>query len=451
MPFGTGWAWAASQAPTGAKTRVRLVFSHHREDAQGKQNEAGWPFLGYDCAGQRKELQGRLQRSCPGIEFLPATAYNAEDARKILEADKEVDGYLAYMLGGWATAGQTIAAAGRPVIYVGDLYGASGEFLVAVAEARAKGQRAVGVTSSRFNDVVDALRCFETIKKLQAARILVIGAPAGPTGKVIEATFGTKVISLDFSEINAAYAQADRARASELARGWIRKAQRVVEPTRAEIEKSAAMYLAMRSLLDRHQAQAITINCLGGFYGGHMEAYPCLGHCQLNNDGLVGACEADLQSTLTMLLMGFLVGRPGYISDPVIDTATNRVIYLHCVAPTKVFGPDGPANPYHLRSHAEDRKGVSMRSLLPLGHLTTSLQIAPVRREVLFHQAKTVANVDDPRSCRTKLAAEVKGDIQKLLTQWHIWGWHRVTFYGDHKLAVSQMTALLGFKLIEEA
>jgi hypothetical protein len=85
--------------------------------------------------------------------------------------------------------------------------------------------------------------------------------------------------------------------------------------------KSAAMYLAMRSLMDPHQAQVTTINCLGGFYSGHMEAYPCLGHFQLNNDGWVGACEADLQSTFTMRLMNSLVRRPGYISDPVIDTA----------------------------------------------------------------------------------------------------------------------------------
>ena len=451
MPFGTGWALAAPEPAARAKTRIRLVFSHHRNDAQGKQSEAGWPFLGYDCAGRKRELQAKLEQSCPGIEFIPATAYNAEDAKNLVAADRDVDGYLAYMIGGWATAGQTIAAAGRPVIYAGDLYGASGEFLVAVAEARRKGLRAVGVSSSRFEDLVDALRCFETIKKLRGDRILVVGAPAGPLGRAIEETFGTQVSAIDFPEINAAYAQADMTEARDLARQWIHGARRVIEPTPAEIEKSAAIYLAMRNLMVKNQARAITINCLGGFYSGHMEAYPCLGHCQLNNDGLVGACEADLQSTLTMLLMGHLVGRPGYISDPVIDTATRQVIYLHCVAPTKVFGPKGPANPYHIRSHAEDQKGASVRSLLPLGHLTTTLQVAPARREIIFHQAKTVANVDDPRSCRTKLAAEVQGDVQKLLNHWDQWGWHRVTFYGDHKLAVNQISTLLGFKLIEEA
>ena len=252
-------------------------------------------------------------------------------------------------------------------------------------------------------------------------------------------------------ELNAAYDKADRAKAKEMAQKWMREAQKVVEPTAEEIEKSGAMFLAMRQLMEKYSAQAITINCLGGFYGGHMQAYPCLGHFQLNSNGSVGACEADLQSTITMLLMNYQVHRAGYISDPVIDTATNRIIYLHCVAPNKVFGPEGSTNPYLIRSHAEDRKGASLQSLLPLGQMVTTLKFAPERREVILHQGKTVANVDDPRSCRTKLAAEVKGDIQKLLSYWDQWGWHRVTFFGDHKLAVSQISTLLGIKLIEEA
>jgi len=453
--LGGGSILAAPQAASTAKTKVRLVFSHHRIDAQGKQSEPGWPYLGYDCEGAKREILGKLAKACPAVEFLPTTAYSAEDAKKILAADKAVDGYLAYMLGGWATAGQTIAAAGRPVIYVGDLYGASGEILVAIAEARRRGLKAFGVTSSRFQDVVDALRCFETLKKLKSSAIVVVGGEPGPVGKAIEEVFGTKVVPVAFPQITEAYQKADRAQARQWAEKWIRAAKRVVEPSPEEIERSAAMFLAMRSLMEKHHAQAITINCLGGFYGGHMSAYPCLGHFQLNNDGLVGACEADQQSTITMLLMGYLVGRPGYISDPVVDTATNQVIYLHCVAPSKVFGPSGPANPYEIRSHAEDRKGASLRSLMPAGEMTTTILFAPTRREVILHQAKTTGNVDDPndypKSCRTKLMAEVKGDVNKLLSYWDLWGWHRVTFYGDHKRAVEQISALAGFKLIEEA
>jgi len=440
--------------PAGAasdKTRIRVVFSHHRVDAQGKQNEPGWPFEGYDCEGRKRELIEKLRQSCPNIEFLPATAYDAADAKKLVESDKDIDGYLAYMIGGWATAGQAIAAAGRPVIYVGDLYGASGEILFAAAEARRKGLKAFGVTSSRFEDVVEALRCFEAIKKLKSSRILVVGGSSGDVGKAIEGVFGTQVLPIAFPEINALWEKADRAEAQRWVQRWTQQAERVVEPKADELEKSAAMYLALKSLMTQRGAQAVTMNCLGGVYSRQTQAYPCLGFFQLNSDGLVGACEADLQSTITMLLMGYLIGKPGYISDPVIDTATNQIIYLHCMASNKVFGPNGPSNPYEIRSHAEDRKGAAVRSLMPVGHMTTTMQIAPTRREIIMHQAKTVGNVDDPKSCRSKLAAEVKGDIDKLLGQWDLWGWHRVTFYGDHKRNVQQITALLGFKLIEEA
>jgi L-fucose isomerase-like protein len=165
----------------------------------------------------------------------------------------------------------------------------------------------------------------------------------------------------------------------------------------------------------------------------------------------VGGCEGDLKSAMTMLIMGYLTGRPGYISDPVIDTSKNQIIYAHCVSTNKVYGPDGKAHPYHIRSHAEDRKGAVVRSLMPLGQMTTTLEIDADKQQILFHQAKTVANIDEDKACRTKLAAEVKGDINKLLTFWDTWGWHRVTFYGDLKRPVQHLAGLTGFEIIEEA
>jgi hypothetical protein len=298
---------------------------------------------------------------------------------------------------------------------------------------------------------VQTLKCFEAMRRLRSSNILCVGGQPGEVGKATQGTFGTTVKGIDFPELGEAYRRADPAQARELARRWTRQARKVVEPSPDEIQKSAAMYLGMRATMERYQAQAITINCLGGFYSKQLEAYPCLGHFQLNNLGLVGACEADLRSTLTMLIMNYLVARPGYISDPVLDTGANRIVYLHCVAPTKVFGPGGKVNPYEIRSHAEDRKGASIRSLMPLGEVVTTLQFCPVRRQAVFHQAKTVANVDDDKSCRTKLAAEVMGDIDKLQTEWDRWGWHRVTFYGDHKRAVRQFCALNGVVITEEA
>jgi len=439
-------AMPPAQAAPGnqEKPKLRLVFTHIPPD------KPTWPYQGYDYEGRKKELTARLRQACPRVEFLPITANNTEDGKKILEADPEVDGYLVYMLGIWCGAPQVIAASGRPTLFVDDLYAGSGEFLVQYAAARRKGLRVAGVSSTRFEDVVQAVKAFECIKKLRSSVILdVLDREPGADARAIEEVFGTKVQRISSDQLNEAYNKADRTAAQKAASLWIKGAKRIVEPTREEIGKSGIMYIAMQDLMMQNKAQALTIDCLRLFYGGKLPAYPCLGLFQFNNDGLVGACEADLESTITMVVMTNLVGRPGFISDPVIDTSKNQIIYAHCVAPSKVFGPNGPSNPYHIRDHSEDRKGAAVRSLMPLGEMTTTLKFHPVRKEVVFHQAKTVANIDEDKACRTKLAAEVK-DIHKLMGEWDRWGWHRVTFYGDLKQPLETISALLGFTMVVE-
>jgi len=431
----------------GGRARVRLVFCHEPAD------RPTWPNIGYDYVGRIKELAARLEKACPNIRFLPVTLQKAEDAEKLLLTDKDIDGYLVYLVGIWTGVSRAIAFSGRPTILADDLYAGSGEFLIENAAARRQGLKVVGVASSRFQDVVDALKSFECMKRMRVSRIIDVtdAESLGDTPKTIKGVFGTDIRQVTSAEFNSLYDKADRVQASKWADTWIKGAAKVIEPTREEIVKAGAMYLAELDLLNNYKAQAITMSCLGLIYAGKVTAYPCLGFFQLNNDGLVGACEADLPSTVTMLMMNYLTGKPGYISDPVIDTAKNQIIYAHCLAPNKMFGPEGPSNPYHIRSHSENRKGAVVRSLMPLQEMTTTLDWNPARNEIVMHQGVTVENVDEDKACRNKLAAEVKGDINKLLGEWDRFGWHRVTFYGDHKKAVETTATLLGIKVTPEA
>ena len=263
---------------------------------------------------------------------------------------------------------------------------------------------------------------------------------------------GIPVVHVPFAEVNDAWKAADRDESRAVAARWQKSAAKVEGVSVETLETSAAMYLGMKSLLEKRRAMAITMDCLGGFYGGHIHAYPCLGFHELNNEALVGACECDVRSTATMVAGTLLTrGRPGYISDPVIDTSKRQIIYAHCVAANRPFGPRGAANAFEILTHSEDRQGASVRSLLPVGEMTTTLEFEPNRKEVLFHRARTVANDPDDRACRTKLCAEPVGDIEKLFTMWDQWGWHRVTFYGDLKEPVYALADALGYKVVEEA
>jgi hypothetical protein len=153
-----------------------------------------------------------------------------------------------------------------------------------------------------------------------------------------------------------------------------------------------------------------------------------------------------------MLMINAITGgRPSFISDPVIDTAKRQIIYAHCVAPNKMFGSDGPTNSYEILTHSEDRQGASVRSILPLDYMITTLQIRQPQKEILIHRGKSVDNDPNDRACRTKLAVEPAGDIEKLFRMWDQWGWHRVTCYGDIKKPVYSLAEAIGWKVIEEA
>jgi hypothetical protein len=487
-------ASAARASKDDRRVKIRVAFSHVPPD------RITWPNIGYDYEGHKKQFLQQLGQACPDLELAPVWIENAEDAENVMRADAEVDGYIVDMVGmqgGGNALIPMLGKAGRPTLLVDNLFAGGGNFLRANTQSHQAGWKIVGLATSRFSDVAEVAQCFsilqqegrtvddfyvaaervrreniapvgdmschddavtvnnigDVVQRLRETKLLVVGRNGMSNDSLVQKTaevFGTQVIRIDFPTLDETYKKADPDEAAEWADRWIEQAAKVIEPTREEIIKSGAMYLAMQKLMKEHGARAVAVHCLGGFYGGHLTAYPCLGFAQLNNDGLVGACEADVMSTITMLALGYLVERPGFISDPVLDTAKNQIIYAHCVAPSKVFGPEGATNPHHIRSHSEDRKGAAIRSLMPLGYMTTSLKFDPNRRECVFHQGKTVENVDLDQACRTKLAAEVQGDIDKMLNNWS-YGWHRVTFYGELKEPLRGLCDALQIQLVEEA
>ena len=122
-----------------------------------------------------------------------------------------------------------------------------------------------------------------------------------------------------------------------------------------------------KDLMIKERAQAITSShCMGA------PAKGCLTFSKLNDLGLVGACEGDMDSTLTMLMFAYAFGVPGFITDPVIDTSQNALIHFHCTCATKMDGPGGQRLPFTIRTQSDSERGVSLdveQRIGPGGHL----------------------------------------------------------------------------------
>ena len=145
------------------KTRIRIVYSLHGAQQTGPD----WPNKGFDF-GRSCRINTELAQRCPGFEFVTSLATGEEQAKKILEEDKSsaIDGYLVYQMNCWNRVVQTMATSGKPVLYADFQFGGSGGFLVYTAGfLRSKAPNVGFVASSRIEDLAEAVKCFDQVKK----------------------------------------------------------------------------------------------------------------------------------------------------------------------------------------------------------------------------------------------------------------------------------------------
>ncbi|OHB81123.1 MAG: hypothetical protein A2W31_14430 [Planctomycetes bacterium RBG_16_64_10] len=463
-----------------------------------------WPYPGFDTEGRRREILARLRQACPDIDFVPVTIAQEADLHKAVALHDSVDGYLVYtMTLVWSQrqAIVEIGVLGKPTVVADEFLGGDGVFLTGYSALCSRGIPVAAVSTTQLDDLLAVVRQFaevrrpgttpasfarqcaqvyratfpargdlqstadpvaltdisECVRRFRKSSFLIVGQGRGGQEQDF---LGAKGRYVDFDELNALYDKVDRDAAAEWASRWSSQAERLpagdyVEPSQPEpnaIRAAGGVYLATIELLAKYRTDSVTMNCLGGFASGKLPAYPCLAFMQILDDGGQGVCEAMPNDTLSMLMARILTGRPGFVSDPALDTSTNQILYAHCVGTTKVFGPQGQANGFRIRTlHNRDPRGACAESLMPAGYLTTSFRTSCERKQMLIHQAKALGPLDSERGCRTKLIGAVCGDIGKLFDQWDQFGWHRVTVYGDVKEPLIEFGTALGLEVIEEA
>lgn len=347
-----------------------------------------------------------------------------------------VDGILAIHLNiGVTPMLHEILSVGRPTIVFAVPY--SGHEWTAFGALRKQplGARMDCMLTADYGALAVAVRPFRAIHHLREAIILDLTtrdftAYAG----AVRDKFGTRIKPVTLERVLDAYAAVDPKDAEAEARRWVRGAEAVVEPSRDDIVKSCQLALAFEKLLNEENATVMTVDCYGTMWDHtiRLPAYPCLGFTRLNNIGLGGICESDLQSAMTHIIFQGLAGRPGFISDPTVDESENSIILAHCLGTTKMDGPDGPAAPYKLRTVMERQEGVVTQVEMRAGERVTQAILIGTDTLRYFTGEITAAPValEIDRGCRTKIAVRVDGDIRNLWRNWSS-GLHRQTCYGD--------------------
>lgn len=411
-----------------------------------------WPRPDIDLQAEIKEIEAQLstmrQRWDRPVEWTGGQLLRtAADVPAFRQSMGKADALLVFNLtSGCGSMLDPIVAMGYPTLLFSRPY--AGHDWSGIGDRQRLGQHVEVISSSDLQDLAPFVPILDAIRRIKQTRILCLRSSLDKSENMLamEKLFGMEIVLSDYARLNQLYQNADSLRAARLADDFIAHAVRMVEPTRQEVEKSMRLYLAIVELLRQENAEVITIDCLGGFQRSELPAYPCVAWTLLNDAGRVGVCEADWETTITQAIFQYLTGKPGFVSDPVIDTHTNTVIHAHCVSATKMDGPEGESAPYIIRSHMEDNRGVSVQVKMRVGQNITLAKLAGGKMRISTGTIRD--NPENARGCRTKVTTEVT-DADRLLHNYS-GGLHRVLVYGDHVQAMKRMGRLVGFEVVEE-
>ena len=243
------------------------------------------------------------------------------------------------------------------------------------------GKKVVLLPTSDWSEIDRVVGLMRVAPRMRQTKILAVGQRLGTEAACsiedVKKKLGTEVIPIDNEEVIAAHQAIDlKAAEAEAEEYWLSKAKRIVEPKREEIINSARLYLAVKGLMLKYGARATTSShCMG------LPAKGCLTYSKLNDLGMVGACEGDMDSTLTMLMFQYAFGLPGFISDPVFDTASNALIHFHCTCATKMDGPTGKRLPFTIRTQSDSERGVSLDVEQRIGQPVTCAKFINARHD----------------------------------------------------------------------
>jgi ornithine carbamoyltransferase len=440
--LGTGGAWPKPEFDSPAE--IRQVFAPRLEAISKKFGDV--EFVGGDLIKNNPTATN---------EILPKIAEQKADAILIV--------HLAF---GGSAPFAILESTGLPVAIYSQPF--SGHDWMYVPAMQRAGKRIVMSPSHNIDEVERLVGILRVPVRMKNSKLVMVGNPGCAAGTQasrdyakVKEKFGTEVIQVtpqEFIETHQSISDADAI--AEADEQWIKQAREIREPNREEIIKSCKTYFAMRKLMKDHRAIALAMKCLGGIPIDVL-GYPCLGFSKILDDGAVGACEADMDSTLTMMMFLYATGLPGFITDPLMELSKNAVIHAHCVSPTKMDGPQSERLPFTIRTHRDDNAGASVKVLMArdIGREVTWAKLA--NNDTMLVSTGIIRGdyEFDDRGCRTQIITEVTSSTaSELFDKWgaNVLGnnmmtlLHRVLFYGDHLRSFKDLSQLMGLKFMIE-
>ena len=251
---------------------------------------------------------------------------------------------------------------------------------------------------------------------------------------------GPDVVFLPQEELLSAYERTSEEAAKEIADRYWSNAQKVVEPSYDDMLQAGKLAAAIETVLKDNHADAAAIACFNLLDPAGTSS--CIGVSDLNtaNQTLI-ACEGDLDSALTMLMLKQVSDSNLWMANPAFHP-DGSIFYSHCTAPTQTC--QGCSLPYSLRNHHESGIGVSIQTELPVGRKVTIARYSSMNQALFVMLGESFEGAYKP-VCRTQL--NVRLEDPKFFLD-NLLGCHQVIAFEDCKQEMVDLASILGIDVI---
>ncbi|KAJ3448203.1 hypothetical protein M0812_00679 [Anaeramoeba flamelloides] len=164
-----------------------------------------------------------------------------------------------------------------------------------------------------------------------------------------------------------------------------------------ELDQALKIYLSLKNLVNDYQLDGITVRCFDLL--GSVHSTSCLAFAQLNAEGIVSACEGDIECLYTMLINKYLGNVPNTFMANVqdIDVKKNTLALAHCTLPFG-FSQSGSLN-----THFESGIGVAVQTDIPRNIDCTISRFNLQNNSLLSEHGKTIDHTHVNHWCRSQM------------------------------------------------
>jgi len=306
-----------------------------------------------------------------------------------------------------------------------------------------------------YQDINNYLGALSVKKKIGQTRILILNADYPHWERflcrvhggceAIKERLGMELEYVKSEDVIKRWKNIDEGRVKPLVEKWVREAEKVVEPEENDAISVARLYLVMKDLLKEKNAQAITMA-----YGEGPLPVPCFAYTNLRDEGIPSACEADIISLLSMVILHYTAEKPCFMGNTFLDSSDDALIISHCVCPRKMEGYKANAEPYTLRRYHREKFPGSLTAFVKMktGKEVTVCRLSGDLKSMLVASGVIVdcVEMDDDMYCRVKAKVKIRNPKEFIHKTS---GNHHVMVYGDYREQLRKLNEVLGITTIE--